>query len=157
VLLNLPLDDLYGSHWSLTGRAVPDETTPDEAVYLPGRNALLAIKAAVWCQMHGLTQLALATLESNPFPDATQEFFNAFQIALSIGSAAEIKIVRPFERLKKVAVMRLGREYPLGETFSCIAPVGKLHCGRCNKCAERKHAFRDAEMHDPTVYAAKGK
>ncbi len=153
VVLKLPLDDIYGSHWSLTGRAVPDETTPDEAVYLPGRNALLAIKAAVWCQMHGLTQLALATLESNPFPDATQEFFTAFQTALSVGSAAKIEIVRPLERLNKVAVMRLGRDYPLGETFSCIAPAGKLHCGRCNKCAERKHAFRDAEMHDPTVYA----
>ena len=75
VLLNLPLDDLYESHWSLTGQAVPDETTPDDAVYLPGRNALLAIKAALWCQMHGLTQLAMATLQSNPFPDATQEFF----------------------------------------------------------------------------------
>ena len=152
VLLNLPLDDLYENHWSLTGRAVPDDTTPDDAVYLPGRNALLAIKAAVWCQMHGLTQLALATLESNPFPDATQDFFNSFQTALSIGSAAKIKIVRPLGQLSKAAVMQLGREYPLGETFSCIAPVGKLHCGRCNKCAERKHAFRDADMRDPTIY-----
>jgi 7-cyano-7-deazaguanine synthase len=153
VPLNLPLDDLYENHWSLTGRAVPDDTTPDEAVYLPGRNALLAIKAAVWCQLHGLTQLALATLQSNPFPDATHEFFSGFQTALSIGSAAKIEIVRPLEKLSKAAVMRLGCEYPLGETFSCIAPVGKLHCGRCNKCAERKHAFRDAEMRDPTIYA----
>lgn len=153
VLLNLPLEDLYGRHWSLTGRAVPDETTPDDAVFLPGRNALLAIKAAVWCQMHGLARLALATLKSNPFPDATHEFFDAFQHALSIGSAAKIEIVRPLEQLTKTAVMRLGREYPLGETFSCIAPAGERHCGRCNKCAERKRAFRDADMPDPTIYA----
>jgi 7-cyano-7-deazaguanine synthase len=153
VLLNLPLEDLYGSHWSLTGHAAPDATTPDDAVYLPGRNALLTIKAAVWCQMHGLNQLALATVRSNPFPDATQEFFTSLETALSIGSAVEIKIVRPLAQLSKTAVMQLGREYPLGETFSCIAPVGKLHCGRCNKCAERKLAFRTAEMRDPTIYA----
>jgi 7-cyano-7-deazaguanine synthase len=157
VLLNLPLADLYGNHWSLTGRAVPDETTPDEAVYLPSRNALLAIKAAVWCQLHGLTQLALATLKSNPFPDATGQFFSAFQTALRVGAAVEIEIVRPLENLSKAAVMRLGREYPLGETFSCIAPVDKLHCGHCNKCAERKQAFRDAKMRDPTVYATRTK
>jgi 7-cyano-7-deazaguanine synthase len=156
VVLNLPLDDLYENHWSLTGRAVPDETTPDDAVYLPGRNALLVIKAAVWCQMHGLTQLALATLRSNPFPDATQEFFNSFQTALSIGSAAKIEIVRPFEHLSKATIMPLGRDYPLGDSFSCIAPVGELHCGWCNKCAERKQAFRDAKMRDPTRYTATG-
>lgn len=155
VTLNLPLADLYGRHWSLTGDAVPDANTPDEAVYLPGRNALLTIKAAVWCQMHGLTQLALATLRSNPFPDATREFFDTFESALSIGSAAKIELVRPFEHLGKIEVMQIGREMPLKQTFSCISPVGTLHCGRCNKCAERKHAFRDAQLPDPTNYATK--
>jgi len=152
VLLDLPLSDLYGNHWSINGHAVPDHTTPDEAVYLPGRNALLAIKAAVWCQMRGLEQLALATLKSNPFPDAGEAFFASFQAALSIGSAAKIEIIRPLENLSKPEVMRLARGYPLGESFSCIAPVGNLHCGRCNKCAERRHAFHDADMPDPTVY-----
>lgn len=155
VALELPLADLYGRHWSLTGDAVPDANTPDEAVYLPGRNALLTIKAAVWCQMHGLTQLALATLRSNPFPDATREFFDTFESALSIGSAAKIELVRPFEHLGKIEVMQIGREMPLKQTFSCISPVGTLHCGRCNKCAERKHAFRDAQLPDPTNYATK--
>ena len=48
--------------------------------------------------------------------------------------------------------MRLGRDYPLGLTFSCIAPERGLHCGGCNKCAERQEAFRDAGMADPTRY-----
>lgn len=153
VLLDLPLGDLYGSHWSLTGRSVPDAKTPDEAVYLPGRNALLIIKAAVWCQLHGLTRLALATLKSNPFPDATQAFFDSFEGVLRTSMDAKIEIARPLEQFDKSAVMQLGREYPIGETFSCIAPAGKIHCGQCNKCAERNRAFRDAKMHDPTVYA----
>src|SRR5688500_6061842 len=41
VTLELPVADLYDSHWSLTGDNVPDAKSPDEAVYLPGRNALL--------------------------------------------------------------------------------------------------------------------
>src|SRR5437588_11963175 len=44
-LLDLPVADLYGTHWSLTGRDVPDAASPDEAVFLPGRNVLLLSKA----------------------------------------------------------------------------------------------------------------
>ena len=54
VALNLPLDDLYRGHWSLTGDNTPGAESPDEAVFLPGRNALLIVKAAVWCQLHGI-------------------------------------------------------------------------------------------------------
>ncbi len=154
-MLDLPLADLYGRHWSLTGDAVPDATTSDEAVYLPGRNALLAIKAAIWCQLHGLRQLALATLRSNPFPDASDDFFEKLQSALSVGSSAKIELIRPLAKFGKVEVMRLGREMPLGFSFSCIAPIGTQHCGRCNKCAERKRAFSDADLPDPTTYATK--
>lgn len=153
IALALPLDDLYAGHWSVTGRSVPDEKTPDEAVFLPGRNTLLTIKPAIWCQMHGVTQLALATLKSNPFPDATDEFFETLQRAYSIGAARDIEILRPFEHLSKMQVMHLGEQLPLGDTFSCIDPVGLLHCGRCNKCAERKQAFRAAGIEDPTAYA----
>src|SRR5258707_1349579 len=37
-ILEMPVRDLYGDHWSLTGDGVPGAETPDEAVYLPGRN-----------------------------------------------------------------------------------------------------------------------
>src|SRR5438309_6264630 len=41
VVLALPIADVYAGHWSTSGVGVPDDTTPDEAVYLPGRNLLL--------------------------------------------------------------------------------------------------------------------
>jgi 7-cyano-7-deazaguanine synthase len=152
VTLELPLEDLYGDHWSITGRDSPDESSPDEAVYLPGRNPLLLVKAAVWCQMNGVTELALATLSSNPFADATDEFFAAFESALGLAGQL-VRIVRPFASMSKRDVMLLGRRLPLAHTFSCIAPIDGHHCGRCNKCAERKAAFSIAEMIDPTRYA----
>ena len=46
VVLDMPLEDLYGDHWSISGANVPDDASPDEAVFLPGRNPLLLIKPA---------------------------------------------------------------------------------------------------------------
>jgi 7-cyano-7-deazaguanine synthase len=154
VVLQLPLEDLYAGHWSLRGDRTPDASTPDEAVYLPGRNLLLAIKPALWCQMHGIGRLALGVLASNPFDDASDAFFSSLENVLARLGQPPLKIVRPFGKLHKREVMQQGRNYPLELTFSCIAPVGDLHCGRCNKCAERKKAFRDSGVADRTEYAA---
>lgn len=155
VVFEMPLADLYAGHWSVTGDGTPDSKTPDEAVYLPGRNALLLIKPILWCQAQGISQLALAPLASNPFADATDEFFSELQSALNQGVACPVEIERPFARLHKPEVMRLGRGAPLAHTFSCIHPVDGLHCGQCNKCAERQVAFRDVGWNDPTRYAVK--
>src|SRR5262245_13821048 len=65
-ILDVPVADLYGRHWSLTGRGVPDGDTPDEAVFLPGRNVLLLGKALLWCHLHDVPAVALGALASNP-------------------------------------------------------------------------------------------
>ena len=153
VVLDLPLGDLYREHWSVTGKDTPDAQSPDEAVFLPGRNALLLVKAAVWCQLHGIGELALAPLGTSPFEDADDRFLGDFESALNRGSAGQLQLLRPFGALTKRQVMELGRGLPLEMTFSCISPVDGLHCGRCNKCAERKAAFRDAQLPDGTRYA----
>jgi 7-cyano-7-deazaguanine synthase len=154
VLLELPLGDLYAGHWSLgNGQPVPGASTADDAVFLPGRNALLLIKAALWCQMQGIAWLALAPLANNPFADATDEFFARFEQMLSCCGQGAVRIVRPFGTWEKPAVMRLGRGLPLTLTFSCIDPQAGLHCGKCNKCAERQAAFALAALPDTTCYA----
>src|SRR6266850_4291948 len=152
-LLALPVADLYGDHWSVTGRAVPDADSADEAVYLPGRHVLLLAKAMLWCRLHGVATVALATLAANPFPDATPEFFRAFQDAVNLGVQGMIEIKRPYAGLSKSEVMGRGRGLPLELTFSCIRPVGDLHCGQCNKCAERRRAFQACGLTDGTQYA----
>jgi 7-cyano-7-deazaguanine synthase len=152
VVLELPVRDLYGDHWSITGRDVPDALTPDEAVFLPGRNLLLFAKALLWCHLHGVSAVALATLQGNPFPDATPAFFTAFQEIASQSVRARFRIVSPFAGLRKVDVMRLGQGLPLEWTFSCIRPVAGRHCGKCNKCAERRQAFAAADLVDRTPY-----
>jgi 7-cyano-7-deazaguanine synthase len=152
-VLEMPLSDLYGEHWSVTGRNVPGVDTPDEAVFLPGRNALLAIKAALWCQMHGVGVLAVAILRSHPFADASASFFHHLRRAFSAMQSRPFHLTRPFAGLAKPQVMELGRAVPLELTFSCIAPRWGLHCGQCNKCAERRAAFRLSGVRDLTCYA----
>jgi len=154
VVLNLRLRDLYAGHWSVSGEGTPDAYSADEAVFLPGRNALLLIKAAVWCQMRGIGCLALATLGTSPFADAHQGFFKDFQAALNCGDLEPLTILRPFDGMTKQQVMELGREYPLELSFSCIAPVNGLHCGRCNKCAERHAAFATIGLEDRSAYSS---
>jgi 7-cyano-7-deazaguanine synthase len=153
VELEMPVDDLYADHWSVTGQAVPNYQSSDEAVYLPGRNPLLLLKPVLWCAMHGVGRMALATLAANPFDDAKPEFFARFEAMIEWATGCDVQIVRPFEMLSKRCVMQLGRDLPLELTFSCIAPIGGLHCGRCNKCAERAAAFRHLAAGDPTKYA----
>ncbi|HEV7223028.1 MAG TPA: 7-cyano-7-deazaguanine synthase [Pirellulales bacterium] len=152
IVLDLPMADVYGDHWSITGRGIPEAGTPDEAVFLPGRNALLTIKAALWCQLHGINELAIATLDSNPFEDASTAFFSRLeQVFNAMGPT--VRLVRPFADLGKQQVMELGRTLSLDSTFSCIAPHDGAHCGNCNKCAERQEAFRVLGRRDPTQYA----
>ncbi len=120
---------------------------------MPGRNFLLLVKAALWCHLHGVNQLALGVLGTSPFADATSEFFDGFQSVLNGATGGRLEVIRPFDRLSKREVMDLGGKLPLECTFSCIAPRDGLHCGVCNKCAERQAAFRLVEADDPTRYA----
>src|ERR1051326_321915 len=51
-ILSVPMGDLYGGHWS-TGRGLPPGArSADKAVYLPGRNLALSVKAAVFASMN---------------------------------------------------------------------------------------------------------
>jgi 7-cyano-7-deazaguanine synthase len=152
VVLDMPLDDLYGHHWAISGCDTPGGDSPDEAVYLPGRNMLLSLKPALWCILHGIEELALAVLATNPFADATEIFFHGFSDSLFLSTGSRLALTRPFGGLEKRAVMELGRELPLELTFSCIAPADGLHCGCCNKCAERRRAFHSIGLEDPTPY-----
>ncbi len=156
VPLQLPVNDLYGQHWSTTGENIPDAHSADEAVYLPGRNVILLAKALLWCHLNGVPAVATAPLVSNPFPDATDAFYDGFASIVSQAVNGHVQVLRPYAQLglHKVDVVRRGRDMPLHLSFSCIQPVNGLHCGRCNKCAERQQCFREAELPDRTEYAS---
>ena len=150
--LTLPVEDIYRSHWSTTGKAVPGAHTEDSAVYLPGRNLLLLSKAAIYCSLNRIGVIALGLLKGNPFPDATRDFLRGFERVAGGALTHSLEIVTPFSNLSKAEVIDLGRDFPLELTFSCIRPVGEKHCGGCNKCGERRRSFAKAGVKDGTDY-----
>jgi 7-cyano-7-deazaguanine synthase len=153
--LDMTMRDVYGpAHWAVVGTA-PAYDTPDEDVYLMGRNLSLLSKAGVLAARRGAGRLVLGPLAGNPFPDATPQFFGAMARALSLGLAHAVAIEAPFATWDKADVIRRGLELgvPLGLTLSCMQPVGGRHCGRCSKCRERREAFAAVGMVDPAEYA----
>jgi 7-cyano-7-deazaguanine synthase len=156
VSLSVDMRDVYdATHWAVEGKP-PAYHTPDEDVYLPGRNIVLLGKAGVYCAAAGIDRLVLGTLGHNPFPDATPEFRSAMAAALSLGLAHALRIDAPYADASKSEVVRRGRALgvPFELTMSCMNPPGPhwRHCGMCSKCRERHDAFLDAGLDDPTVY-----
>jgi 7-cyano-7-deazaguanine synthase len=101
------------------------------------------------------------------YPDCRPEFAVHAGNALYFGNDPHIKLLRPFIDLTKTEICRLG--YGLGVpfelTWSCYAPQlveghptegiispTYIHCGKCGTCVERREAFRDSKVPDPTSY-----
>ena len=153
--LEFSMRDVYpASHWAVTGTP-PAYDTPDEDVYLHGRNIALLSKAAVYAAVRHISRIVVAPLAGNPFPDATPQFFSALNTALSLGLDARIEIAAPFAHLHKEDVIKKGASLgvPFELTLSCMKPAGTIHCGLCSKCRERRDAFQAAAIMDPTTYA----
>lgn len=153
--LTFTVRDLYApTHWALRGEP-PAFDTPDEDVYLTGRNVILLSKAGIYCAQQRIERLVLGPLAGNPFPDATPEFFAAMARALSLGLAHDLVVDTPLSRMHKHDVIRLGVELgvPLELTLSCMNPKDGAHCGQCSKCRERRDAFHEAGVPDRTRYA----
>lgn len=155
VRLEFSMRDIYPeTHWAVTGRP-PAYDTPDEDVYLHGRNIALLSKAAVYAASRAISRIVVAPLAGNPFPDATPQFFAALSTAFTLGLGAPIDVAAPFAHLHKEDVVMIGAELgvPMELTLSCMNPSGTSHCGLCSKCRERRDAFHAARVTDRTAYA----
>jgi len=174
VTLSVDMLDVYAAtHWAVQGQP-PGYHTPDQDVYLPGRNIILLGKAGVYCAAVKLDRVVLGTLAHNPFPDATPAFRAAMARALSLGLAHDLQIDAPYAGTSKADVIRRGLALgvPFELTLSCMSPVVKrgrtpfssaslekgvrplfaIHCGACSKCRERHDAFLELGVTDPTLY-----
>jgi 7-cyano-7-deazaguanine synthase len=157
------MHDVYApSHWALRGEP-PAYDTPDEEVFLAGRNLVLLSKAGIVAALKGATRIAIGPLAGNPFPDARPSFFRAMQDALMLGLDHPVEVATPFLTWTKEEVIRRGRELqvPFALTLSCMNPVAATaptalpqHCGRCSKCRERRDAFAGLGLDDPAAYAS---
>ncbi len=56
----------------------------------------------MFCARNRIGEIAMAPLESNPFPDARPEFFRAVERAVKLGVELPLRILTPFEGLREI-------------------------------------------------------
>ncbi|MHA1239057.1 MAG: 7-cyano-7-deazaguanine synthase QueC [Candidatus Odinarchaeia archaeon] len=127
----------------------------EPTIIVPFRNAIfLSIAVAYATSIQADTVFYGAQGSDAPFyPDCRREFFKAFQKAAQLGTETKIKIEAPFYNLKKSDIIKLGKSLnvPYELTWSCYLN-GDKHCGKCESCINRKNAFKEAGVEDPTEY-----
>jgi 7-cyano-7-deazaguanine synthase len=126
--------------------------------YVPFRNSHLLSIATSWAEVIGAQRIYIGAVadDSSGYPDCRPEFYEAFQKAIAAGTRPEtqIEIVTPVIHLRKSEIIRRGVELnaPLQLTWSCYQAEGQA-CGRCDSCALRLRAFKEAGISDPIPYA----
>ena len=138
---------------------IPDGTYDAELMkqtVVPFRNGIFLSMAAGIAESHGAQQLVIAAHSGDHsiYPDCREEFMAAMTEAIRLGTYAGLGILRPFIHSSKGGIARMGQDLGVGfsRTYSCYKG-GRIHCGTCSTCLERREAFREAGIPDPTVYA----
>ncbi|MDT7780426.1 MAG: 7-cyano-7-deazaguanine synthase [Acidobacteriota bacterium] len=126
--------------------------------YVPFRNAHLLAAATSWAEVNGARRIYIGAVaeDSSGYPDCRTEFYEAFQRVIDVGTRPEtrLEIRTPVIGMSKSEIIRRGVELgaPLRLTWSCYRAEDSA-CGRCDSCALRLRAFREAGMEDPIPYA----
>jgi|SRR5690349_9540564 len=126
--------------------------------YVPFRNAHLLSIATSWAEVIQAKRIYIGAVaeDSSGYPDCRPEFYDAFQHAIEAGTKPEtqIEIVTPVIYMRKSEIVKRGIELgaPLELTWSCYQGES-VACGRCDSCALRLRAFREAGAEDPIAYA----
>jgi len=137
---------------NLTSSAIPSS-------YVPFRNSHLLAAAVSWGEVIGALSIYIGAVaeDSSGYPDCRPEFYDAFQNVIDLGTKPEthITIRTPVIHLKKSEIVQKGVDLgaPLHLTWSCYQE-SQLACGKCDSCALRLRAFREAGVPDPIPYGA---
>ena len=72
---------------------------------------------------------------------------------MKAGTYKQVVIKAPYTNITKTDIAKIGGKIGVdySHTYSCYKG-GDVHCGKCGTCIERKEAFRDAGINDPTKY-----
>lgn len=151
---------LAGSSLTSASVAVPDGHYAEENMkqaIVPNRNMIMLSMAGGWALSQKCEAVAYAAHGGDHaiYPDCRHEFTEAVDKALRLADWEELYLWSPFVNRSKADIVRLGNELkvPFERTWSCYKG-GRLHCGRCGTCVERREAFHLAGVKDPTKYAS---
>jgi 7-cyano-7-deazaguanine synthase len=161
--IELPvIQRLFSSALLQGGADVPDghyEESSMKQTVVPFRNAIFLSLATGFAESRGAAGLVIGAHAGDHavYPDCREGFMGAMGEAMRLGTYAGVRLERPFIALRKSEIVaagaRLGVDF--AQTWSCYRG-GRVHCGRCGTCVERREAFQVAGLADPTEYADQG-
>jgi 7-cyano-7-deazaguanine synthase len=122
---------------------------------VPNRNMTMLAVAAGYALAHGLDTVAYAAHAGDHaiYPDCRPLFVQRLRDALDACDWKPLALLVPFLHKTKAQLVSLGHHLgvPFGTTWTCYKGLQK-HCGRCGSCTERREAFVEAKVPDPTEY-----
>ena len=122
---------------------------------VPFRNGIMLSIACGLAESRGLTQVLIANHGGDHaiYPDCRPEFISAIDAATQSGTYINVRVVAPYTNISKGDIVRRGAALGIdfADTYSCYCGHER-HCGVCGTCTERKEAFRQAGIPDPTKY-----
>jgi 7-cyano-7-deazaguanine synthase len=150
------LKGIFGDVTSLCNKDIPMTSSFSSPIIVPFRNAIFLSAAVSYAVSICADKIFYGAQGSDePFyPDCRREFYKAFEKAARLGTGKPISIEAPFNGLRKSELIKKAKELnvPLEQTWSCYGG-GPKHCGICESCVNRKKAFKEANIADPTQYA----
>lgn len=149
------LKEIFTGVTSLCDESIPMTSRFSQPIIVPFRNAIFLSTAVAYALSIGATKIFYGAQGSDePFyPDCRKEFYKSFETAARLGTGQDIVIEAPFNAIPKSAIIKKGSELgvPFHLTWSCYFN-GPKHCGKCESCVNRRNAFREARVADPTEY-----
>ena len=153
---------LSGSALTDPGVEIPDVPESAEhydtlkATIVPNRNAIFLSIAVGHAVSTGAGAVLFGAHNSDRgvYPDCRAEFVEAFEAAERLATdIPQLRIEAPYAGFDKSEIVGLGDGLgvPFGLAWSCYKG-GDIHCGVCSSCRERKRAFAEAGVLDPTGY-----
>lgn len=126
-----------------------------KSTVVPFRNGIMLAIAAGIAESHNLNRIYIANHggDHTIYPDCRPEFIKAMTAAMQAGTFNNTRIEAAFTNITKADIVRIGTKLGINyaETWSCYKG-GDCHCGKCGTCIERKEAFRETGLTDPTKY-----
>ena len=140
------------------GDAIPKGDYDGEnmkSTVVPFRNGIMLSIACGLAESRDLKHVMMANHggDHTIYPDCRPEFARAMSEAMKTGTYEGVTLIDPFTNITKGDIARLGKKLGVNysHTYSCYCGEEK-HCGECGTCRERKQAFEEAGIEDPTEY-----
>lgn len=128
-----------------------------KSTVVPFRNGIMLAVACGLAESRNLQHVLIANHGGDHaiYPDCRNGFIEAMGEAMKQGTYDGVDIIAPYTSISKIDIARHGAAVGVdyAQTYSCYKG-GEHHCGVCGTCIERKEAFEQAGLEDPTIYDA---